>query len=248
MMHSRKILLLRNSKPWVKKDGNEDFDVSVGCYDGVDICELVGSFILNQLGPAINKNDIDLYRDDGLRIFRGILKPMIERKKKTIVNTFKQCGLAIAIKYNLKFVNFLDITLDLQNNVYKPYRKANDKPTYINKNSNHPASILKQLTKSIEERPSETSSSKDISDKSLKLYQNALKDSGFSNDLRYFENNNIANDGKRTRKRKIIWFNAPFSKSVKTNIGKIFLQLLSKHFPKNHKIHQIFNRNTFKMN
>ena len=49
-MHSRKILPLRNSKPWVKKDGNEDFDVPVGCYDGVDICELVGSFILKQLG------------------------------------------------------------------------------------------------------------------------------------------------------------------------------------------------------
>ena len=108
--------------------------------------------------------------------------------------------------------------------------------------------VSQNLTKSIEERPSETSSSRDISDKSLKLYQNALKDSGFSNDLRYLENNNIANDGKRKRKRKIIWFNHPFSKSVKTNIGKIFLQLLSKHFPKNHKIHKIFNRNTFKMN
>ena len=25
--HSRKILLFQNSKPWVKKDGNQDFDV-----------------------------------------------------------------------------------------------------------------------------------------------------------------------------------------------------------------------------
>ena len=28
--------------PWVKKDGSEDFDVPVGCFDGVEVCELVG--------------------------------------------------------------------------------------------------------------------------------------------------------------------------------------------------------------
>ena len=34
------------------------------------------------------------------------------------------------------------------------------------------------------------------------------------------------------RKRNIIWFNPPFSKSVSTNIVKYFLNLLEKHFPK----------------
>ena len=58
-------------------------------------------------------------------------KPVIERKKKIVVETFKQCGLAIAIECNLNTANVLDITFNLQNNVYKPYRKANDKPTYI---------------------------------------------------------------------------------------------------------------------
>ena len=71
---------------------------------------------------------------------------MIKRKKKLIVKIFKQCGLATTIKCNLKTVNFLDITFDLQNNVHKPNCKANDKPTYINKNFNHPPSILKQFT------------------------------------------------------------------------------------------------------
>ena len=101
---------------------------------------------------------------------------MTEREKKLTVQTFKQCRLAITIECNLKTVNLLDITFDLQNNVYKPYRKANDKPTSINKSSNHLPSILKQLTKSIEKRLLETSSNKDIFDKSLKLYQDALKD------------------------------------------------------------------------
>ena len=37
----------------------------------------------------------------------------------------------------------------------------------------------------------------------------------------------------KRRKIKIIWFNPPFSKNVKTNIARNFLQLIDKHFPQN---------------
>ena len=77
---------------------------------------------------------------------------------------------------------FLGVTFDLYNNSYKPYRKPNNKPIYINKQSNHPPNILKQLSKSIAKRISDTSSSKDIFDKSI--YQNALCESGFKEDLK----------------------------------------------------------------
>ena len=46
---------------------------------------------------------------------------------------------------------------------------------------------------------------------------------------------------------KIIWFNPPYSKSVKTNIGKIFLNLIKKHFPPHHKFHKLFDKNTVKI-
>ena len=52
---------------------------------------------------------------------------------------------------------------------------------------------------------------------------------------------------KRKRKRNIIWFNLPYSKNVKTNIVKTFLQLLSKHFPKGYEMYKIFNKNTVKI-
>lgn len=51
----------------------------------------------------------------------------------------------------------------------------------------------------------------------------------------------------RNRKRNIIWFNPPYSKSVATNVGKAFLKLLNKHFPAHHKYRKIFNRNTVKI-
>ena len=38
----------------------------------------------------------------------------------------------------------------------------------------------------------------------------------------------------------------PYSKSVSTNVIKLFLNLISKHFPKGHKLHKCFNRNTVK--
>ena len=44
-----------------------------------------------------------------------------------------------------------------------------------------------------------------------------------------------------------IWFNPPFPRSVKTSIGRTFPHLLSKHFPRNHTMHKIFNRNTVKI-
>ena len=155
-MQLRKTLLFQNSEPWVKKLGNENFDVPMGCYDGAELCELVGSIILNKLTSIVSISEISLYRDDGLGIFYNVSKPEIERKKKAIVKVFKGCGLTIIIQCNLKTVDFLDVTFDLDNNAYKSFCKENNKPIFINKHSNHPPSILKQLQKSIEKRISKT--------------------------------------------------------------------------------------------
>ena len=42
IMQSRKTLLFHNQEPWVKR-GDKDFDLPMGCYDGEEVCELVGS-------------------------------------------------------------------------------------------------------------------------------------------------------------------------------------------------------------
>ena len=52
---------------------------------------------------------------------------------------------------------------------------------------------------------------------------------------------------RRNRKRNVIWFNPPFSKIVKTNIGSKFLKLVDKHFPRTSKFSKIFNRSTLKV-
>ena len=129
----------------------------MGCDDGAEVCELVGTYILNKLKNVGNKENIELYRYDGLGIFQNISKTEIEKKKKQILKAFEDCGLSITLKFNLKSLDFLDVTFDLVNDICKPYRKPNNKPLYINKHFNHPQNILKQLLKSIEKRISETS-------------------------------------------------------------------------------------------
>ena len=59
------------------------------------------------------------------------------------------------------------------------------------------------------------------------------------------ESNNLGS--KNTRKRKVIWFNPRYSMNVETNIGKTFLKLVKKHFPRNNSFHKIFNKNTIKI-
>ena len=52
---------------------------------------------------------------------------------------------------------------------------------------------------------------------------------------------------KRRRRRDVIWFNPPFSMNVKTNVGKRFLALIDKCFPKDGPMGKIFNRNNLKL-
>ena len=92
-----------------------------------------------------NKKNIDLYCDDELWKLQSIPRTEIERRKKQIVKAFKGCGLSFTIEYNLKSVNFLDVTFDLVKDIYKLYCKPINKPIYINKHSNQPPIILKEL-------------------------------------------------------------------------------------------------------
>ena len=120
--HARKSLLYDNSEPWMKKDSGW-FDLTMGAYDGAEVCELVGTFLLYKLSLKYNKNDIGLYRDDGLAIFKNISGPKSEKIKKNIQKLFKENQLDNVIQCNMKTVNYLDVTLNLENSTYRPYQK-----------------------------------------------------------------------------------------------------------------------------
>ena len=246
IFHARKSLLYNEGERWIKKQSN-NFDVTMGSYDGAEVIELIGIFMLSLIGNKYNRNNIGLYRDDGLAVFKNTSGPQSEKIKKTFQKMFKNKGLDIIINCNMKIVNYLDVTLNLNDGSYRPYKKPNEETNYIHVNSNNPPSILKQLPMSIEKRLSSLSSSKEIFEEAAPYYEQYLSNCGYKEKLNYRDPTSPNLITKRKRQRKILWFNPPYSKTVKTKIKKFFLQLIKKHFPKEHKFHKIFNRNTLKL-
>jgi hypothetical protein len=243
-MHARKTLLFTNGKCWMKKQSNGTFDVAMGSYDGAEICDLVGIYILNSLAAQFTTINLGLYRDDGLAVLEDVPAKNLDRFRKDLHKAFKDMGLRITAQTNLKVVNFLDITLDLTNGKYYPYRKPNDLPIYIHRQSNHPPPILKNLPASIEKRVSDNSYDRESFNQVAPIYTDALRKSKLAELITYKESNK--NNG-RSRPRNKIWYNPPFCKSVVTNVGRKFLTFINKHFHKHPKLSKIFNRNNIKI-
>ena len=67
----------------------------MGCYDGVEIYELIGIYIQRKLWKLMNKKGFRLFRDDGLGIPKNTSRPETNRKRKSIKKVFQECGLSI---------------------------------------------------------------------------------------------------------------------------------------------------------
>ena len=244
IFHAQKSLLFNKGESWIKK-GDKLFDVTMGAYDGAEVCELVGCFILSDLSSKYNKKDIGLYRDDGLAIFKNISGPQSEKIKKEFQKAFTKYDLEIVIQCNLKTVNYLDVTLDLNNGTYRPYHKPDNETNYVHVKSNHPPNIIKQIPISIQNRLSNLSSNEEIFKQATPHYKEALQRFGHNHNFEYKPT--AKNQQQKCRKRNIIWFNPPFNNNTSTNIGRFFLNLIKKHFPRQHKFNRIFNKNNVKV-
>ena len=150
----------------------------MGCFDGAQVCDLVGVYILHLLRTVMRKENLGFYCDDGLGMLRNSSGPEIERKRKQIIQIFKSCGLNITVKTSLKTVDFLDVRLDLINHTYQRYRKPNSETVCINKHSNYPPNILKELPKTINKGITDISCNQDIFDAAKSTYEQALSKSG----------------------------------------------------------------------
>ena len=248
LYNARKSLLFSNDAPWTKKDGL--FDVTMGAYDGAEVCELVGLYILSKLKTEQPDINIGLYRDDGLGVHKKLPGPTLTRKRKDIEKLFKDVGLEITIETNLTQVDFLDITMNLNQETFWPFRKENNETLYINVMSNHPKNVINHLPESINNRLSEISASKEIFNNSKENYQKALKNSGYNQELKYKQPKSTADERKKKRKRKnknVIWYNPPFNCNLATNFGNEFLRILDKNFPKKHPLNKLLNRKTVKI-
>ena len=140
--------------------------------------------VLSQLSEVIPKQYIGLYRDDGLAVTNATPR-QTEILKKKICKVFEKNKLRVTIEANAKVVNFLDITLDLSANIFKPYMKENDIPIYVNKASNHPPNVLANIPLGINKRLSRISANEEIFNNAAPPYQEALEKSGYNHQLKF---------------------------------------------------------------
>ena len=87
--HSRNSLLFHLEQAWKKKESSSCFDVTMGSYDGVELCELIGIFTQLVSKDIINKEGMGLYKDDGLINLNKVTSQKTDKIRKKIMKVFK---------------------------------------------------------------------------------------------------------------------------------------------------------------
>ena len=157
----------------------------MGSYDGREVCEFVRLYLLNKLTPLIGTKNIGLYRDDGLAVIHQVNGPKMDRIRKDVITLFKSEGLSITIDTNVTETDFLDVSCNLEMDKFFPYSKPNNTPLYIHSESNHPPSVIKQLSSMTSKRISNLSCNEHEFNKAKPLYKSAMKSSGFNYSMEF---------------------------------------------------------------
>ena len=98
-----KSVVFHEGEPWSKKYNKNSFDVSMGSFNGAEICELFGLYILDILKTEKIFSDVifGIYRDDGLAVVDILPEPDMERKVEQLRKVFKNIGFDVTIEANL---------------------------------------------------------------------------------------------------------------------------------------------------
>ena len=149
-----------------------------------------------------------------------------KKNRKTYRKYLKRKKIDTVIQCNMRIVNYLDVSLNLNNSNYKPYHKPYNEIWYIHKDANQPLCLLKQIPTLIKKRFCTLSPRETKFSQSKEIYQKALEKSGYLKTLKYHPTNENISNKKQNRKQNVIWFNPQFSVTVKTKVGNHFLNLI----------------------
>ena len=124
--------------------------------------------------------------------------------------------------------------------------KSSNTPLYIYTSSNHPPGIIKNIPLAVNKRLSSISSDAENFNREIEPYQNALHRSGYTHQLQY-QSENTTTKTYKNRKRNITWYNPPFNKAAKTNVGRKFLNIIRNTFKASNPLKKIFNKNSLQI-
>ena len=85
------------------------------------------------------------------------------------------------IKCSLKILDYVDVTLSLDDATCRPSHNPNEETTYIHVESDHPLQIIKKIPRSIEKSPRLSSTStKEIFENLKGYYKQRLRQCGYN--------------------------------------------------------------------
>ena len=102
--------------------------MTMGSYDGAEICELVDLYLLDKLSKILDTADEGLYKYHGLAGVNSSNGPLMDKLRKKIITLFKEENSSITIDANLDETDFLDVTFNLKTGKYFRFRKPNNNP------------------------------------------------------------------------------------------------------------------------
>ena len=77
-----KIVIFNNQQTWIKKEESGLFDVTMGAFDGAEVCELVGNFLLYEISKKYDQQNVGLYCNDGLKNVKKSKRSTIRENEK----------------------------------------------------------------------------------------------------------------------------------------------------------------------
>ena len=95
IFHARKLLLYCKNIPWIKEEETREFDVTIRSNDGTERCELVGLFLLHNIGEKLNKDNVGLCRYDGLDFSKINNDHQNDKNRKELIKVFQVHGLKL---------------------------------------------------------------------------------------------------------------------------------------------------------
>ena len=96
-------------------------------------CLNVVLYMLKEIKENVTINYRGLYRDHRLAYTKKVKGRNADKIRKELIKIYKNAGLNTTVDTNVKIINSLDVTLNLNKQIVRPYKKPNDEPQYINK-------------------------------------------------------------------------------------------------------------------
>ena len=91
ILHTRKSILYNDGEPWLTKEGGS-FDLTMGAYDGAEVYELIGIYMLYLIGKKYDSQNIGLYSNNGLAISKKCKWTSFRKNNYNLCLSKKACN------------------------------------------------------------------------------------------------------------------------------------------------------------